>query len=65
MEIGERPLLASASLEVDPRRELLLDLFRIALAAVDGRRRVRAALAGREGEAPAVPLGFSGSSCEH
>jgi hydroxypyruvate reductase len=31
----------------DPRRELLLDLFRIGIAAVDGRRRVRAALAGR------------------
>jgi hydroxypyruvate reductase len=30
----------------DPRRALLLDLFRIAVAAVDGRRRVRAALAG-------------------
>jgi glycerate 2-kinase len=37
---------------VDPRRDLLLDLFRVALAAVDGRRRVRAALAGREGEGP-------------
>jgi hydroxypyruvate reductase len=36
----------------DPRRELLLDLYRVALAAVDGRRRVRAALAGREGEGP-------------
>ncbi len=36
----------------DPRRELLLDLFRLALAAVDGRRRVRAALAGREGRGP-------------
>ena len=36
----------------DPRRELLLDLFRIALAAVDGRRRVRAALAGREAPGP-------------
>ncbi len=34
--------------ESDPRRELLLELFRVALAAVDGRRRVRAALAGRE-----------------
>lgn len=30
----------------DPRRALLLDLFRAAVAAVDGRRRVRAALAG-------------------
>lgn len=36
----------------DPRRELLLDLYRVALAAVDGRRRVRAALAGREGQGP-------------
>jgi len=31
----------------DPRRALLLDLFRTGLAAVDGRRRMRAALAGR------------------
>ena len=30
----------------DPRRALLLDLFRTGLAAVDGRRRMRAALAG-------------------
>jgi hydroxypyruvate reductase len=37
---------------VDPRRELLLDLLRVALAAVDGRRRVRAALAGRENGGP-------------
>lgn len=36
----------------DPRRALLLDLFRIAVAAVDGRRRVRAALAGLKGGAP-------------
>ena len=36
--------------DADPRRALLLDLFRAGLAAVDGRRRVRAALAGREGE---------------
>jgi hydroxypyruvate reductase len=36
----------------DPRRDLLLELFRVALAAVDGRRRVRAALAGREGTGP-------------
>ncbi|HEY6098185.1 MAG TPA: DUF4147 domain-containing protein, partial [Anaeromyxobacter sp.] len=43
----------------DPRRELLLDLFRAALAAVDGRRRVRAALAGDPGTAPvsAVAVG--------
>jgi hydroxypyruvate reductase len=31
----------------DPRRALLLDLFRTGLAAVDGRRRMRAALAGK------------------
>lgn len=37
----------------DPRRELLLDLFNVAVAAVDGRRRVRAALAGSTGDAPA------------
>ncbi len=36
----------------DPRRELLLELFHVALAAVDGRRRVRAALAGREAPGP-------------
>jgi glycerate 2-kinase len=36
----------------DFRRDLLLELFRVALAAVDGRRRVRAALAGREGPGP-------------
>jgi glycerate 2-kinase len=36
----------------DPRRELLLELFRVGLAAVDGRRRVRAALAGREVSGP-------------
>jgi hydroxypyruvate reductase len=52
----------------DPRRSLLVELFRAALAAVDGRRRVRAALAGaREGgrvsvfavgkAAPAMTLG--------
>jgi hydroxypyruvate reductase len=33
----------------DFRRDLLLELFRVALSAVDGRRRVRAALTGREG----------------
>lgn len=32
--------------KTDPRRALLLDLFRKAVAAVDGRRRVRAALTG-------------------
>jgi glycerate 2-kinase len=37
---------------VDPRRSLLLDLFRTALAAVDGRRRMRAALAAAETEGP-------------
>jgi glycerate 2-kinase len=37
---------------VDPRRELLLDMFRTGLAAVDGRRRVRAALAGRSRTGP-------------
>jgi len=36
----------------DPRRDLLLELFQVALAAVDGRRRVRAALAGREAPGP-------------
>ena len=36
----------------DPRRALLLDLFRTAVAAVDGRRRVRAALAGARDGAP-------------
>jgi hydroxypyruvate reductase len=52
----------------DPRRSLLVELFRAALAAVDGRRRVRAALAGgRDGgsvsvfavgkAAPAMTLG--------
>jgi hydroxypyruvate reductase len=33
----------------DPRRSLLLDLFHAALAAVDGRRRMRAALAADQG----------------
>lgn len=36
----------------DPRRTLLLDLYRTALAAVDGRRRVRAALAAAADERP-------------
>lgn len=44
--VGVRPLRA------DPRRGLLLDLFRVALAAVDGRRRVRAALTVRETPGP-------------
>lgn len=39
-------------LQSDPRRALLLDLFRAGLAAVDGRRRVRAALAGGQGAGP-------------
>ncbi len=39
----------------DPRRALLLDIFGAALAAVDGRRRVRAALAGsRDGTTASV-----------
>jgi glycerate 2-kinase len=37
---------------IDPRRELLLGLYRTALEAVDGRRRVRAALAGRPDRGP-------------
>jgi len=36
----------------DPRRALLIDLFRAGLAAVDGRRRMRAALAGRPAAGP-------------
>ncbi len=40
----------------DPRRELLLDLYRVALAAVDGRRRVRAALANFEIDGPVSAL---------
>jgi glycerate 2-kinase len=36
----------------DPRRELLLELFRTAIAAVNGRRRVRAALAGEQFDGP-------------
>lgn len=40
----------------DPRRSLLLDLFRAALAAVDGRRRVRAALAPAADAAPVTAL---------
>jgi glycerate 2-kinase len=38
--------MAEAPFNVDLRRALLLDLFRAAVAAVDGRRRVRAALTG-------------------
>jgi hydroxypyruvate reductase len=40
----------------DPRRSLLLDLFRAALSAVDGRRRVRAALAPAADAAPVSAL---------
>jgi hydroxypyruvate reductase len=36
----------------DPRRALLVDLYRTGLAAVDGRRRMRAALAGRAPDGP-------------
>jgi len=36
----------------DPRRALLLELFHVALAAVDGRRRVRAALGSSGGHGP-------------
>jgi hydroxypyruvate reductase len=51
-------------LEADPRRELLLELFRAALAAVDGRRRVRAALAGQEfaGTVSAFAVGKAAAS---
>lgn len=45
---GDCPLL----LLTDSRRSLLIDLFRAGLAAVDGRRRVRAALAGGQGTGP-------------
>jgi len=48
----------------DPRRELLLDLFRMAIGAVDGRRRVRAALAsGRfDGPVSAFAVGKAAAS---
>jgi len=48
----------------DPRRSLLLDLFRTALAAVDGRRRMRAALtaAGAEGPVSAFAVGKAASA---
>lgn len=48
----------------DPRRRLLLDLYRAALAAVDGRRRVRAALASDPGKEPvsAVAIGKAASA---
>jgi glycerate 2-kinase len=38
-----------AGSQADPRRDLLLDLYRSALAAVDGRQRVRAALGAERG----------------
>ena len=41
-----------AGAQEDPRRALLLDLYRIALSAVDGRRRMRAALAADEPAGP-------------
>ena len=41
-----------AGAELDQRRELLLHLYRAALSAVDGRRRVRAALASGRDERP-------------
>lgn len=40
----------------DPRRQLLLWLLRTALEAVDGRRRVRAALSGEAGAGPVAAL---------
>ncbi len=53
-----------AAAERDPRRAVLLQLFRAALAAVDGRRRVRAALAGLPVTAPvaAVAVGKAAAS---
>jgi len=44
--------MADSPLRLDPRRDLLLELFRVGLDAVDGRRRVRAALAGRGESGP-------------
>jgi hydroxypyruvate reductase len=48
----------------DPARRLLLDLYRAALAAVEGRRRVRAALAADPGADPvhAVAIGKAAAS---
>lgn len=53
-----------AATAADPRRRLLLDLYRAALAAVEGRRRVRAALAADPGQDPvsAVAVGKAASS---
>jgi hydroxypyruvate reductase len=45
-----------AGAEPDPRRTLLLQLFHTALGAVDGRRRVRAALAADAGAGPVAVL---------
>lgn len=45
-----------AASPADPRRDLLLQLFRAALAAVDGRRRVRAVLAAEQGQAAMCAL---------
>lgn len=45
-----------AGSQADPRRDLLLRLYRAALAAVDGRRRVRAALAPSTGQAAVSAL---------
>ncbi len=48
----------------DPRRALLLDLYHLALAAVEGRRRVRAALAAKRQDSAvsAVAVGKAASS---
>jgi glycerate 2-kinase len=48
----------------DGRRDLLLNIYRAALVAVDGRRRVRAALAGRAGAEPVwvVAIGKAASA---
>ncbi len=53
-----------AARAADPRRRLLLDLYRAALAAVEGRRRVRAALAADPGQdaVSAVAIGKAASS---
>lgn len=53
-----------AGSQADPRRLLLLDLYRAALAAVEGRRRVRAALAADPGSEvlSAVAVGKAAAS---
>jgi hydroxypyruvate reductase len=50
--------------QADPRRAMLLDFFHAALAAVDGRRRVRAALAAdlRPGRVSAFAVGKAAAS---